>query len=93
MNFLQRNLKNQFAKTFYLREKIIRTIQNHSALMTELVNSLNDIVDLINNLHFSIINYETMHRSFAHKNYMQFYNDEIKNDKIENKMFFIDRRY
>ena len=93
MNFLQRNLKNQFAKFFYLRENIIRTIQNHSTLMTEFVNLSNDIIDLINNLHFSIINYKTVHRSFAHENYMQFYNDEMKNNEIENKMFFIDRRY
>ena len=93
MNFLQRNLKNQFAKIFYLCENIIRTIQNHSTLIIEFVNLLNDVIDLINNLHFSIINYETMHRLFAHENYMQFYNNEMKNDEIENKMFFIDRRY
>ena len=93
MNFLQRNLKNYVAKIFYLHENIIRTIRNHSALMTELVNSSNDVIDLINNLHFSIINYETVHRSFAHENYVQFYNDEMKNDEIENEMFFIDRRY
>ena len=93
INFLQRNLKNQFAKFFYLRENIIRAIRNHSALMTELVNSSKNVVDLINNLHFSIINYETVHRSFAHENYVQFYNDEMKNDEIENEMFFIDRRY
>ena len=61
--------------------------------MTELVNSSNDVIDLINNLHFSIINYETVHRSFAYENYVQFYNDKMKNDEIENKMFFIDRRY
>ena len=87
MNFLQRNLKNQFAKIFYLRENIIQTIQNHSTLIIKFVNLLNDVIDLINNLYFSIINYETMHKSFAYENYVQFYNDEIKNDKIENKMF------
>ena len=93
MNFLQRNLKNQFSKSFYLRENIIRAIRNHSALMTEFVNSSKNIIDLINNLHFSIINYETVHKSFAYENYVQFYNDEMKNDEIENEMFFIDRRY
>ena len=34
-----------------------------------------------------------MHKLFAYKNYMQFYNNETKNDKIKNKIFFIDRRY
>ena len=61
--------------------------------MTEFVNSSKNVIDLINNLHFSIINYETMHRLFAHENYVQFYNDEMKNNEIENEMFFIDRRY
>ena len=93
MNFLQRNLKNQFSKSFYLRENIIRTIQNHSTLMIEFVNSSKNVIDLINNLHFSIINYETVHKSFAHENYMQFYNNKMKNDEIKNKIFFIDRRY
>ena len=93
MNFLQRNLKNQFSKLFYLRKNIIRAIRNHSALMTEFINLSKNVIDLINNLHFSIINYEKMHRSFAHENYVQFYNNEIKNDKIKNEMFFIDRRY
>ena len=93
MNFLQRNLKNQFSKSFYLRENIIQTIRNHSTLMTEFVNLSKNVIDLINNLHFSIINYEAVHRLFAHKNYMQFYNDEMKNDEIENEMFFINRRY
>ena len=93
MNFLQQNLKNQFAKIFYLRKNIIWTIWNHSTLMIEFVNSSNDVIDLINNLHFSIINYETVHKSFAHENYVQFYNNEMKNDEIENEMFFIDRRY
>ena len=68
-------------------------IRNHLTLMTEFVNSSKNVIDLINNLHFLIINYETVHRSFAHENYVQFYNDEMKNDEIENEMFFIDRRY
>ena len=93
MNFLQRNLKNQFSKSFYLRENIIRTIQNYSTLMIEFVNLSKNVIDLINNLHFSIINYEIVHKSFAHKNYVQFYNNEMKNDEIKNEMFFIDRRY
>ena len=93
MNFLQRNLKNQFAKIFYLRENIIRTIQNHLILIIEFVNLSNDVINLINNLFFLIINYKTVHRLFAYENNIQFYNDEMKNDEIENEMFFIDRRY
>ena len=93
MNFLQRNLKNQFANFFYLRENIIRIVWNHLTLIIEFVNSSNDVIDLINNLYFLIINYKTVHRSFTHENYVQFYNDKMKNDEIENKMFFIDRRY
>ena len=91
--FFITKFKKSIREIFYLRENIIRTIQNHSTLIIEFVNSSNDVIDLINNLHFLIINYEAVHKSFAHKNYMQFYNDEMKNDKIENEMFFIDRRY
>ena len=93
MDLLQRNLRNQFAKAFYLHENIIRAIRGHSALMAGFVNSSNDVVGLINNLHFSIINYEAVHRSLAHENYVQFYNDEMKSDEAENEMFFINRRY
>ena len=92
-DFLQRNIKNQFAKFFYLRENIIRTIWNYSTLMIEFVNLSKNVIDLINSLHFSIINYETMHKSFAHENYVQFYNDEMKKNETENEMFFINRRY
>ena len=61
--------------------------------MIKFVNLSNNICNLINNLHFLIINYETVHKLFAYKSYMQFYNDEIKNNKTENEMFFINRYY
>ena len=93
LDFLQWNIKNQFAKFFYLRKNIIRTIWNYSTLMIEFVNLSKNVIDLINNLHFLIINYETMHKSFTHKNYVQFYNDKVKKNEIKNEMFFIDRRY
>ena len=91
--FFTTKFKKSIREIFYLRENIIWTIRNHSTLIIEFVNSSNDVINLINNLHFSIINYETVYRSFAHENYVQFYNDEIKNNEIKNKMFFIDRRY
>ena len=34
-----------------------------------------------------------MYKSFAHENYVQFYNDKMKNNEIENEMFFINHRY
>ena len=92
-NILQQNIKNQLAKFFYLRKNIIRTIRNHLTLMTEFINSSKNVIDLINNLHFLIINYEIMHKSFAQENYVQFYNDKMKKNDVEHKMFFIDRRY
>ena len=61
--------------------------------MIGFINLSNDVADLISNLHFFIINYETMHKSFAHENYVQSYNDEVKDEKIENETYFIDRRY
>ena len=93
MKFLQRNLKNQFAKIFCFRENIIQIIQNYSTMIIKFTNWSKNVVDLINNLHFLIINYKIMHRLFAHKNYVQFYNNEIKKNEIKNKIFFIDCRY
>ena len=61
--------------------------------MIKFINLSNDVINLINNLHFLIINYETMYKLFAYKNYVQIYNDEIKNDEIKNEIFFINRRY
>ena len=34
-----------------------------------------------------------MHRLFAHKNYVQFYNDKMKKNEIKNEIFFINYRY
>ena len=62
-------------------------------MMTEFINSSNNVVDLINNLHLSIINYKTVHRLFVHENYVQSYNDEMKKNEVEIETFFIDRRY
>ena len=87
-DFLQRNIKNQFAKFFYLRKNIIQTIWNHSTLMIKFVNSSKNVIDLINNLHFLIINYEIVHKSFTHENYIQFYNDKMKKKtKLKTKYF------
>ena len=55
--------------------------------MIEFVNSSKNVIDLINSLHSSIINYETVHKSFAHENYVQFYNDEMKKMKSKTKCF------
>ena len=62
INLLQQNIKNQFANFLYLHKNIIRAVRNYSALITKLVNSPKNVIDLINNLHFSIINYKTIHR-------------------------------
>lgn len=61
--------------------------------MIEFINLSSNIINVINNLYFFFVNYKAMHKLFAHKNYMQFHNDEIKNEKIENKMYFINCRY
>ena len=55
--------------------------------MIEFINLSNDVINLINNLYFLIINYKTVYKSFAHKNYEQFYNDIKKKNKIKKKCF------
>ena len=75
--FFATKFKKSICEIFYLRKNIIRTIRNHLTLINKFVNLSNDVIDLINNLYFLIINYETVHKSFAHENYVQFYNDEM----------------
>ena len=77
MNILQRNIDFQFDDQFHFRKNIIRIVRDHLAFLIEFINSADDVVNFVNNLQNSIINYETMHKSFTHEIYVQFY----KNDK------------
>ena len=94
MNILQRNINFQFDDQFHFRKNIIRIVRDHSAFLIELINSIDDVINFVNNLQNSIINYETMHRFFPHEIYVQFYkNDEKKENKTENKTYYINRSY
>ena len=94
MNILQRNIDFQFDDQFHFRKNIIRIVRDHSAFLIKFINSADDIVNFVNNLQNSIINYETIHRFFTHEIYVQFYkNDEKKENETENETYYIDRSY
>ena len=94
MNILQRDIDSQFEEQFYFRKNIIQIVRDHSAFLIELINSVNNVINLISNLQNSIINYEAMHRPSTHKNYVQFYkNEKMEKNEIENEAYYIDRSY
>ena len=93
MNILQRNIDFQFDDQFHFRKNIIRIVRDHSAFLIKFINSADDIVNFVNNLQNSIINYETIHRFFTHEIYVQFYKNDEKKNETENETYYIDRSY
>ena len=68
IDLLQRNFEFAFQNLVYFRKNIIRTIKKHLVLTTDLINIMIDTFVLINNLHLSIINYETMIKNCENQN-------------------------
>ena len=93
MNILQRNIDFQFDDQFHFRKNIIRIVRDHSAFLIEFINSIDDVINFVNNLQNLIINYETMHRFFTHEIYVQFYKNDEKKNEIKNETYYIDRNY
>ena len=91
MNILQRNIDFQFDDQFHFRKNIIRIVRDHSAFLIEFINSIDDVINFVNNLQNLIINYETMHRFFTHEIYVQFYKNDEKKNEIKNETYYIDR--
>ena len=85
MNILQRNIDFQFDDQFHFRKNIIRIVRDHSAFLIEFINSIDDVINFVNNLQNLIINYETMHRFFTHEIYVQFYKNDEKKMKLKMK--------
>jgi hypothetical protein len=82
MNTIQRELDSAYHDSIRLRENIIRTCRNHSALIFELINSSMNISKLINILQSSIINYEVVRKSFAQQQH-QYHQNQYHQAKDE----------
>jgi hypothetical protein len=89
LNTIQRDIDSAFHESVHLRENIIRACRDHSALAIDMINSISDTFELVNNLYASIVNYESVHKSIKQSDYMQSY----KNEGEEKKTYFVDRQY
>ncbi len=88
MNTIQRELDSASHDSICLRENIIRTCRDHSALIFELINSSMNISTLINILQSSIINYEVVRKSF-----MQQQDQYQQNEDEIDDQYFINKQY
>ncbi len=84
---IQQELNPAYHDPIHLRENIIRTCRNHSALINDLNNASLNVLDLINSLHTSVMNYEAIRKSNQQIDYLQ-----QSNQKSDNQ-YFIDRQY
>ena len=62
MNEIQRNVISTFQSIEHFRKNIIRACREHATLSTNFTNPSIDVSGLINNLHVSIINYQTVYK-------------------------------
>jgi hypothetical protein len=88
MNIIQRELDLAFYDSIHLRENIIKICRDHFALTNDLNNVSINILNLINNLHISITNYEAIQKSIQSNSII--YVQDLSN---QNDQYFIDRQY
>ena len=97
MNEIQRNVTLAFQKNEHLKKNIIKTCRENAAVSADLTNPLIDVSDLVNNLHASIINYETVYKpqtpAAAAAGYVQEDDDEayFVNRQFRRKQQYRDR--
>ena len=92
IDLLQRNFESAFQDFIHFRKNIIRTVRKHSALTAKLINTMIDTFALINSLHSSIINYETVIKNRGQDIYVQKKN-EFENYDDATEIYFTDRQY
>ena len=63
LNILPKKINKTYQKQTHLRENIIRACRDYSALNIKLFNAFMNVVDLINNLNTSIVNYKIVNKS------------------------------
>ena len=71
IDLLQQNFESAFQNFIHFRKNIIRIVKKHSILTTDLINTMIDTFVLVNNLHLSIINYETVIKNRDKNIYVQ----------------------
>ncbi len=79
LNIIQRECDFAYQDLTRLRENIIRACKNHFALTHNLINSSMKILNLINILQTSIVNYEAIKKAFTQQHYFQNQDDDDSN--------------
>ena len=92
IDLLQRNLESAFQNFIHFRKNIIRIVKKHSILTADPINTMIDTFALVNSLHSSIINYETVIKNRGQNTYVQKKN-EFENYDDATEIYFIDRQY
>ncbi len=86
MIVIQQKLNSAYHDSIHLRKNIIRACRNHFALINDLNNVSLNVLDLINSLHTSVMNYEAVQKSSNQQI------DYLQQSKSDNQ-YFIDRQY
>ena len=86
---IQQDLDPIYYGPVHLQKNIIRAYKGYLALVNGFTNLFLDILNLINNLYISIVNYEAVHKLSVQQSYIQ-YNDH---DNDDYKSWFTDCKY
>ncbi len=90
---IQQELNSAYHDSIHLRKNIIRICRDHFALTNEFNNVSLNVLDLINSLHTSVMNYEVVQKSSNQQtDYSQQNLDYLQQSKSDNQ-YFIDRQY
>ena len=93
IDLLQRNFESAFQDPIHLRKNIIRIVKKHSTLTADLINTMINTSVLVNSLHSSIINYETVMKNRGGQSTYVQEEDEFENYDDATETYFIDRQY
>ena len=95
MNKIQRNVTFVFQRNEHLKKNIIKTCRENATISTNFTNSSIDVSDLVNNLHASIINYETVYKlqtsAAAAADYVQ--KTGYLQKKNDDETYFVNRQF
>ncbi len=83
---IQQELNSAYHDSIHLRKNIIRVCRDHFFLTNDLNNASLNVLDLINSLHTSVMNYEAIQKSSNQQI------DYLQQSESDNQ-YFIDRQY
>jgi hypothetical protein len=88
LNIIQRDIDSIYHESVHLRQNIIRVCRDHSALTFEMINSITNIFELVNNIYAFIVNYKAVHKLVNQDDYIQ-----SCKKKNMNETYYMNRQY